>query len=599
MIDPVPPAFLFLFGAWLIPLLKGKIKQFYLLLIPALALIDLFLLKPGTHWVYPFLNFSLTFAQVDRLSIIVGLIFVLIGFLALLYALQVREDGQHVAAFLYIGSSLGVVFAGDFFSLFIFWEIMALTSVFLVWYRREKASLDAGFRYILMHAFGGCCLLAGIIIHYSVQGTLAVRPLGTDLASMLILTAFGLNTAFLPLHTWLPDAYPEGTVTGSVFLSVYTTKTGVYVLARCFPGGEGVALMGGAMAVYGVIFALLQNDVRRLLSYHIVSQVGYMVAGVGIGTVLGINGGIGHVFNHILYKALLFMCMGAVIFQTGKRKLTELGGLAAKMPVTTCACVIAALSISGAPGFNGFVSKGMVISAAVEQHNFLLEWLLLLASVGTFLSFVKLCYFTFFAKNEAIEAREVPWPMQLAMILTAFLCVFIGVYPQSLYGLLPFSRMEYHAYAPFHVLGVIQLFLLAGLVFMVAKRHFAPHREIALDFDYFYRLGGRLLLCFSTDVLNAARLRWQERVGRVVKAAVQFSRDPLWVPEVGARYLELKVYQGFNPHSRQEVEELRSELKEVKARRAHDENFYRRPIGMGVFVALLLFFILVLIYLTE
>jgi hypothetical protein len=224
--------------------------------------------------------------------------------------------------------------------------------------------------------------------------------------------------------------------------------------------------------------------------------------------------------------------------------------------------------------------------------------MLLLASVGTFLSFVKLCYFTFFAENEAIEAREVPWPMQLAMILTAFLCVFIGVYPQILYGLLPFSRMEYHAYAPFHVLGVVQLFLLAGLVFIVAKRHFAPHQEIALDFDYFYRLGGRLLLCFSTDVLNAARLRWQERVGRVVKAAVQFSRDPLWVPEVGARYLELKIYQGFNPHSRHEVEELRSELKEFKARRANDENFYRRPIGIGVFGALLLFFILVLIYLT-
>ncbi|MCJ7492680.1 MAG: Na(+)/H(+) antiporter subunit D, partial [Deltaproteobacteria bacterium] len=372
------------------------------------------------HWVYPFLSYSLVFAQVDRLSLIMGIIFVLIGFLAILYSLQVREDGQHVAAFLYVGSSLGVVFAGDFFSLFIFWEIMALTSVFLVWYQKEKQSLDAGFRYILMHAFGGACLLAGIVIHYSTEGTLAVEPLGSGLAYMLILTGFGLNTAFIPLHTWLPDAYPEGTVTGSVFLSVYTTKTGVYVLARCFPGAEGVAIMGGVMAVYGVTFALLQNDVRRLLSYHIVSQVGYMVAGVGIGTELGINGGIGHVFNHILYKALLFMCMGSVIFSTGKRKLTELGGLARKMPITTLACLIAALSISGAPGFNGFVSKGMVISAAVEQHNYVLEWMLLLASVGTFLSFVKLCYFTFFAKNETLEAHEVPFPMQLAMVLTAF-----------------------------------------------------------------------------------------------------------------------------------------------------------------------------------
>ena len=599
MIEPIPPAFLFLFGAVLIPLLKGKIKQGYLLFIPALALIDLFLLKPGTHWVYPFLNYSLVFAQVDRLSLIVGLIFVIIGFLALLYSLQVREDGQHVAAFLYVGSSLGVVFAGDFFSLFIFWEIMAVTSVFLIWYQREKGSLDAGFRYILMHAFGGCCLLAGIVIHFSTRGTMAVGPLGNDLASMLILTGFGLNTAFLPLHTWLPDSYPEGTVTGSVFLSVYTTKTGLYVLARCFAGADGVAFMGGAMAVYGVIFALLQNDVRRLLSYHIVSQVGYMVAGVGLGTDLAINGSIGHVFNHILYKALLFMCMGAVIFRTGRRKLTELGGLARKMPVTTLTCVIAALSISGAPGFNGFVSKGMVISAAAEKHDALLELLLVLASVGTFLSFIKLCYFTFFAKNKALEAREVPWPMQLAMAATAFLCVFIGVYPQSLYQFLPFP-VVYQAYTPFHVVGVIQLFLLAGLVFVLAQRHFAPHRGIALDFDYFYRLGGRFFLWFCSAVLNAARLGLQERFARVVRATVHFSRDPLWLAEAATRFMELKIHEGFSLGSKHEIDELRSEFKEVrKMGRAYDENFYRRPIGIGVFLALGFFFILVLIYLKA
>jgi multicomponent Na+:H+ antiporter subunit D len=596
MSEPIPPAFLFLLGAWLIPLLKGKVKQGYLLLIPVVAGIDLFLLDPGTHWVFSFLDYSLVLARVDRLSIIVGLIFVIIGFLALLFAIQVKEDGQHMAAFLYIGSSLGVVFAGDFFSLFIFWEIMAITSVFLIWYRKEKESLNAGFRYILMHAFGGSCLLIGVLLYYSTHGTLTVGPLGNGLASLFILTGFGLNSAFIPLHTWLPDAYPEGTETGSVFLSVYTTKTGVYVLARCFPGAEGVALMGGAMAVYGVTFALLQNDVRRLLSYHIVSQVGYMVAGVGVGTALGINGGIGHVFNHILYKALLFMCMGAVILRTGRRKLTELGGLAAKMPVTTCACVIAALSISGAPGFNGFVSKGMVISAAVEQHNFLLEWMLLLASVGTFLSFVKLCYFTFFAKNETIEAQEVPWPMQLAMILTAFLCVFIGVYPQSLYEFLPFSPVDYHAYAPFHVLGVIQLFLLAGLVFMAAKKHFAPHQEIALDFDYFYRLGSRSILWFCNSVLNAARLGMQARTRRAVNAAVHFSRNPLLLLEEKVRYFELKMYQGINPSSRNAIEERKSELKEIRGRRAYDENLYRRPIGVGVFVVLVLLFIIGLIY---
>jgi len=339
------------------------------------------------------LGYELVFCRVDRLSLVVGYIFLIIGFLAILYCLHTREDGQHIAAFLYVGSSLGVVFAGDYFSLFAFWEIMAVSSVFLIWYQKDKESLNAGFRYILMHIFGGCCLLVGIIIYIGSSGSIGVDRLEPGIAYWLMLTGFGLNAAFIPIHTWLPDSYPEGTFSGSVFLSfsgsvflsVFTTKTGVYVLARCFAGADFVAYMGGIMAVYGVTFALLQNNARRLLAYHIISQVGYMVAGIGVGTALGINGGIAHAFNNILYKTLLFMCMGSVMYMTGRRKLTEMGGLARFMPVTCITCVIAALSISGAPGFNGFVSKGMVISSAVEAHKPILELMLILASVGTFL----------------------------------------------------------------------------------------------------------------------------------------------------------------------------------------------------------------------
>jgi len=399
MIKAVPPATLFILGAMLIPFLKGRVKQLYMLMVPVVAFIDILYLTPGTSWVYNFLGYDLIFCKVDKLSLVVGYIFIIIGFLAILYSLHVKQDGQHIAAFLYVGSSLGVVFAGDYFSLFAFWEIMAVASVFLIWFQKDKDSLNAGFRYILMHIFGGCCLLAGIIIYTVSNKSINVVILEPSFAYWLILIGFGLNTAFIPIHTWLPDAYPEGTITGSVFLSVFTTKTGVYVLARCFSGVELVAYMGGIMAVYGVIFALLQNNARRLLAYHIVSQVGYMVAGVGVGTAQGVNGGIAHVFNHILYKALLFMCMGSVMYMTGKRKLTDMGGLAKYMPITCITFVVAALSISGAPGFNGFVSKGMVISSAVESHMPVLELMLILASVGTFLSFVKLGYFAFFAEK--------------------------------------------------------------------------------------------------------------------------------------------------------------------------------------------------------
>ena len=603
MIEPLPPGFIFILGALLIPILRlrGKLRQLYLLLIPVVGFIDLLYLEPGASWIYRFLGYDLVFARVDRLSLAMGYIFVIIGFLAVLYSLHVEEDGQHVAAFLYVGSSLGVVFAGDYFTLFAFWEIMAVTSVFLIWYRREKESLEAGFRYVLMHIFGGCSLLTGIIIHIVSHGFTPVGPLAGGWASVFILMGFGLNTAFIPIHTWLPDSYPQGTVTGSVFLSVYTTKTGVYALARCFSGADMVAYMGGIMAVYGILYALLQNDTRKLLSYHIISQVGYMVAGIGVGTALGVNGGIAHLINNILYKSLLFMCMGSVIYMTGKSKLTELGGLARFMPVTCIACIIASLSISGGPGFNGFVSKGMVISSAAEVHKPILELMLVLASVGTFLSFTKLCYFTFFAQNEGIRAKEAPLNMQLAMMLTALLCVFIGVYPKVLFSVLPHYPVHYYSYTPSHVVGVLQLFLLAGWVFMVARAAFSPHEGIVLDFDYFYRMTCRGIVWLCTVPLNGLRLRVQAFFSREVASVARLSRNPISIPALTKQYVHLMTVQilkhnaEISQNRRMELEHMRSKFREIR-KIPYNENTYRGPMGLGILLALIFLFFYGLIY---
>ncbi|MBW2568228.1 MAG: Na(+)/H(+) antiporter subunit D [Deltaproteobacteria bacterium] len=531
MINPVPPGIIFLLGALLIPLIKPRLlKQAYLLLIPVVTFVDILALKSGTSWTYKFLEYELIFARVDKLSLCVGYVFVIIGLFAIIYALHVKEDGQHVAAFMYVGSSLGVVFAGDLFSIFFFWEIMAATSVFLIWYSRTQESLDAGYRYLLMHILGGCTLLAGIIIHVVTTGSITIGPSGGGLAFWLMMLGFGLNAAFIPIHTWLPDAYPRGTLTGSVFMCVYTTKTGVYVLARYFSGVEFVAYMGVIMCVYGVIMALMQNDARKLLSYHIISQVGYMVAGVGIGTELAINGAIAHVFNHILYKGLLFMCMGSVIMMTGKRKLSELGGLAKYMPVTCICCIIASLSISGAPGFNGYISKGMVILSSVEGHAPFLELMMILAAVGTFLSFVKLCYYTFFAENKEIKAKESPWNMRLAMILTAFSCVLIGVYPKVLYYVLPYP-VHYHAYTADHVIGTVQLFLFSGLVFMLAKKYFDPHKALILDFDYFYRMIARAINWSCDKILNDLRIAVQNIAINFRVFAVNLGDNPSFAPK--------------------------------------------------------------------
>jgi multicomponent Na+:H+ antiporter subunit D len=571
MIKSVPPAVIFLFGALLVPLLKGRFKQMYLLLLGFISLLNLCLLKMGASFVIPFLNYDLILLKADRLSLATGIIFVVIGLFAILYSIHVRENGQQVAALFYMGSSLGVVFSGDYFSLFFFWEIMAIASTFLIWYRKEKSSLDAGFRYLLMHILGGCALLTGIILHVVSTGSIAVEPLPGSLASSLILAGFGLNAAFLLLHTWLPDSYPEGTVTGSVFLSAFTTKTGVYALARCFSGNEFVAYMGGAMALFGVIYALLQNDVRRLISYHIISQVGYMVAGIGVGTLLSINSGIAHLINNLLYKTLLFMCMGSVIYMTGKRRLTELGGLAGRMPLTCITCVIASLSISGAPGFNGFVSKGMLITSMAEAHQPLLEWMLRLASVGTFLSFTKLCFFTFFSKNNRMEAKDPPINMSLSMISIAFLCLLIGIYPGILFYLVPQAPVEYPAYTSSHIIGILQLFLWAGLVFILLKPAFSPHTWIILDFDYFYRKSFRWMEWFFRGPLNDFRARIQAQCFRAVDGIVRFSRNPFSL--LGSS------------HGGKEI--------------LYNENLYRKPMGLGVLLAILFLFFYGLIYLIS
>ncbi|NOZ76241.1 MAG: Na(+)/H(+) antiporter subunit D [Euryarchaeota archaeon] len=567
MTSAVPPFLIFFLGAAFLPFINGHLRKAYIMLVPTLALLDLYYMTQQTSWAVNVFGFNVVLLHADRLSLVVGYIFGMIGWLAILYSLRVEEPGQLIFAFLYVGSSLGAVFAGDLFSLFAFWEVMAFTSVMLVFYDRSKRSVDAGFRYILFHVFGGTLLMAGIVIHYITTGSIdaTMVEMGTTtlskVAYVAMLLGVGLNTAFIGLHTWLPDSYPKSTIYGGVFMSVFTTKTGVYALARLFTYEFTenihhvdnlifpVAAMGTLMVVYGVVFALQQNDIRKLLSYHIISQVGYMVAGVGLGTAMGINGGIAHVFNHILYKSLLFMTMGAVMYSTGRRHLTELGGIWRKMPVTMVAAMVAAFSISGVPGFNGFVSKGMVIDAAAELGREALEaghmaaaqgfqvlWLgMLLGSIGTFLSFLKLTYFTFFRPNEYGEEvpckGDPPWPMQLAMSITAFLCVFYGLFPQYLYRWLPYdvaaTGYDVIDYGIAHVSGTAQILAMTAFTFFVLNKYFEPHVMISYDLDYFYRLFGRFTL-WSFNVPISGFGRWTEKVffERIPYMIMWFTRNP-------------------------------------------------------------------------
>jgi len=491
-VEWVHPGLLLIVGAWVLPLLKGQVKRAAMLILPAAALIDCLLMTPGTYGVTSFMGQDLVFGRADRLSLVLSYVFSRMAFLGMVYALHVEDDSQHVAALTYAGGALGVTFAGDFLSLYVFWELMAISSALLVLLRRESSAVAAGFRYLLVHIFGGLVLLAGIVLHWSETGSLAFGDMGAysgGMAWALILVAFLLNAAVPPLGAWLSDAYPEATVTGAVFMTAFTTKSAVYALIRGFAGTELLVWLGAAMAVYGVVYAVLENDARRLLAYHIISQVGYMVCGVGIGTALATNGATAHAFAHILYKALLFMGAGAVLQTTGLRKLSEMGGLYKTMPVTLGLYMIGAFAISAVPLFSGFVSKSMVIAAAGEVHRPVIFLMLTLASAGTFLhTGLKLPYYMFFGKDSGRRSQEPPRNMLVAMGLAAVACVLIGVFPGLLYERLP-NPVDFVPYTLQHVTSTLGMLGFTALGFFLLLKQLDPEPTISLDTDWFYRRG--------------------------------------------------------------------------------------------------------------
>ncbi|MFQ5849345.1 MAG: Na(+)/H(+) antiporter subunit D [Candidatus Binatia bacterium] len=601
MIEAVPPATIYILGALLVPILKGKVRQAYLLLVPLAAFYDLLLLSPGDHFVLEFAGFEIALLRVDRLSLVFGYVFVIMSFASFLYALHIRGVGEHLAALAYVGSSLGVVFSGDYFSLFFFWEIMAISSVFLVIFRRNEASIRAGLRYLLVHIAGGSLLLGGIVIQWVQTGSIDFVPPEPGAGFYLIMLGFGLNAAIPPLHAWLTDAYPESTVTGSVFMTAFTTKTGVYVLARAFPGAEILAWAGAIMAVYGVIFAFVVSDIRRLLAYHIVSQVGYMVSGVGLGTEMSLNGSAAHAFSHILYKALLFMSAGAVLHVTGRSKFTELGGLARWMPWTFAFYLVGAFSISGVPLFNGFISKSMVIAGAALKHEPVIEMLLVLASVGTFLCIgVKIPHKVFLTGKTEVEAREPEWNMLAGMGFMSALCVIIGVYPKVLYDILPYP-VDFHPYTPDHVVGTMGILLGTILGYKLLHKKLIMENVVILDTDWFYRRFGTLFLRFCTDGLTKTGRAVQEAFSGLVAAVRRLSKDPLYDPKILLTRAKVSIgrefigapFEGRSPGATSELDRL------LERGRGFDENFYRKPVGWAVLLVVLMFFFLAWIFIVR
>jgi multicomponent Na+:H+ antiporter subunit D len=529
--EMLSPALILLVAAILIAMLKGLPRTIVVLLAPALTLWAVWQIPDGVQGTVKFLSYYIEPVEGSPLRRLFATVFAIMVFVGGLYAYRVARGYELAAAFAYAAGAVGVCFAGDLITLFIYWELMALFSTIVVWCGGTPAARAAGIRYAIMHLLGGIVLKVGIEGVVVGTGSIQIQPmLATDFSTWMILIGILINAAAPPVSAWLADAYPESSPTGSVFLSAFTTKTAVLALILLFPGEPVLVGIGLFMVMYGIIYALLENDIRRILSYSVVNQVGFMVCAVGIGTQMALNGAAAHAFAHIIYKALLFMSAGVVIHRTGKNRCTELGGLFRTMPLTTACGILGALSISSFPLTSGFTTKSMISQAAVDENLVWVYMALTAASAGVFLhAGIKFPWFVFFQRDSGLRPKDAPWNMGLAMVLLAGLCILLGIFPQLLYALLPYP-VDYVPYTAGKVVFYLQLLLFSGLAFFVLLPLMKRTETISLDTDWLWRRGGRILILLAErglyslgQVLALRRKRVQKLLRRL---AVRYLGQP-------------------------------------------------------------------------
>jgi multicomponent Na+:H+ antiporter subunit D len=482
------PAFVLLLGALGMAVLPRRLGAPVTVAVAALALLVTVRLPLGAMATYDFYGIELTTMRVDGLARPFALVFAAIMLLGSVFGWSTMGTLERVAGLATAGAAIGVVLAGDLLTLFFFWELKVSTVVLLVLARRRAVSSAAAMRYLPVHLLGGVLLLGGVMWHRVSTGSLQFEGLDLTGPTSLILTGFLVSAAAVPLHAWLPDTYPTATVAAAVLLSAFTTKSAVYALARGFPGLELLIWAGVVMALFGVVFAIIEDDIRRLLSYHIVSQVGFMVAAIGVGTAAAVNGATAHATAHVLYKGLLLMGAGAVVYATGRSRASELGGLRSALPVVLVLYMVGALSISGLAGFSGFPAKELAVSSIGAGGEPVAQWLLKLASVGTFLSVaLKLPALTWFgtARGSA-PVRRIPATMYLAMGVAAFANIAIGLRPSLLFDLLPAPE----PFVPYTAAKLVESTTLLGvtaIAFVVLRARLAPKATTSLDADVVYR----------------------------------------------------------------------------------------------------------------
>jgi multicomponent Na+:H+ antiporter subunit D len=533
------PALLMLLGALLIGPARGLLRSALVLLVPLCTLALIWRVPDGIQMGAEFLQYPIELIEGSAVRRLFATIFALMAFAGGLFAFRQARWFELAAAYAYAAGAIGVSFAGDLITMFLFWELMALFSTVVVWCGGTPGARAAGIRYAIMHLLGGVILkvgIEGVMVH---TGSIDVRPMLADsFDHWMILAGILINAAAPPVSAWLSDAYPEASPTGSVFLSAFTTKTAVLALILLFPGEPALIGIGLFMVMYGIIYALLENNIRRILAFSIVNQVGFMVCAIGIGTPLAINGAAAHAFAHIIYKALLFMSAGVVVYRTGRHKCSEVGGLFRTMPLTAGCGIVGALAISGFPLTSGFTTKTMISQAAAYEGLTSVWFLLAAASAGVFLhAGIKFPWFVFFQRDSGLRPKDAPWNMAAAMLLFAFLCILLGVAPDLLYRFLPYP-VEYQAYTAGKVVFYLQLLLFSGLAFFRLLPLMRRTETITLDFDWFWRVG-------AVRLLQALGTAWNRVTGQLESL---FDASARRLGRGGRRYFGSRVEDGRQVH---------------------------------------------------
>ncbi len=509
------------------------------------------------------LGFGLTF-MVDMVGFTMLLITSVLWFLVMLYSHEYMKHEQHCNRFLFFmaltySAVLGTVMSGDLLTMFLFFEIMTFASYVLVTHGQKEESYSAGYNYIFMGLIGGFAILAAMILLFVHVGDVRFQSAIAQLSQLgsvrywiigLLVFGFGIKAGMAPVHVWLPRAHPVAPTPASALLSGIMIKVGAFGIIRVatsyfFPEtfvtgtiwntmeniGFVIIWLGIITMAVGVFLALQQSNIKRMLAYHSISQMGYIVLGIGVALYLGYKGAMGytgamyHIINHALFKSLLFMVAGVVYLRTRESDMYKLGGLWKKLPITAGICLVAALGISGIPLFNGFISKSILHHGIVEAYEYghrsfyYAEWIFNIISAGTVCSFIKLFSYTFLGKlpDKYKDMKPEFMSLHIPMLVIAVMIVLIGLNPRFILDGFIVPALSKTAYDPGFIVNYV-----VGLKFFTGEDIMTMFFVVILGFIIFY--AGKRYHLFHLKLPSWLRFEYMffYPINRVMRLACRF-----------------------------------------------------------------------------